>query len=101
MSVVIGLKNKGRVILAADKQASKGGSKDHSAIKVFEIKGCPGLIVGSVGRLKMLQILRFASNIVNLNSFNSLYGLVSVKSAVIPFISRYKYPAFLYSSIIL
>ena len=70
MSDVIGLKNKGRVILAADKQASKGGSKDHSAIKVFEIKGCPGLIVGSVGRLKMLQILRFASNIVNLNSFN-------------------------------
>lgn len=66
MSLVIAIKDKDRVILGADKQTSCGGTKTHDAVKVWELSEFPGAVMGSVGLLRVTQIIQ-TSQILELN----------------------------------
>jgi 20S proteasome alpha/beta subunit len=66
MSLVIAIKDKDRIVLGADKQASAGGSKDHTNTKIWKVDELPGAIMGSVGSARASQIIQY-SHIVDKN----------------------------------
>lgn len=66
MSLVIAIKDKDRIVLGADKQASTGGSKDHANTKIWRLEELPGAIMGSVGSARASQIIQY-SNIIDKN----------------------------------
>jgi 20S proteasome alpha/beta subunit len=66
MSLVVAIKDKDRIVLGADKQASLGGTKDHTNIKIWRVEELPGAIMGSVGSARAAQIIQY-SNIIDKN----------------------------------
>lgn len=69
MSLVIAIKDRDRFVFGADRQASWGwGSKSHDATKIWEVKGLPGAIMGSVGDCRTSQLIQY-NNVVDLNAF--------------------------------
>lgn len=70
MSLVIAIKEKDRIVLGADKQASIGDSKDHTFTKLWEVPGLEGAIMGGVGTARASQILQY-SNIIDKNYIDS------------------------------
>lgn len=60
MSLVIALKHKNRIILAADKQTSVGDYKIHNTTKIWEVEELPGAIMGSVGLARASQVIQYA-----------------------------------------
>lgn len=74
MSLVIAIKDKGRVVLGADKQVSYGNNKDHSCTKIWEVAGLPGAIMGGVGSARASQIIQYA-DIIDKNTINDDLGI--------------------------
>jgi 20S proteasome alpha/beta subunit len=66
MSLVVAIKDKDRIILGADKQASTGTTKDHTNTKIWKLDELPGAIMGSVGSLRASQIIQY-SQIIDKN----------------------------------
>lgn len=66
MSLVVAIKDKGRIVLGADKQASTGGTKDHTNTKIWKLEELPGAIIGSVGSARASQIIQY-SQIIDKN----------------------------------
>jgi ATP-dependent protease HslVU (ClpYQ) peptidase subunit len=66
MSLVVAIKDKDRFVLGADKQASTGGTKDHTNTKIWELPELPGAILGSVGSARASQIIQY-SQIIDKN----------------------------------
>ena len=66
MSLVVAIKDKDRIVLGADKQASTGGTKDHATTKIWELEELPGAIMGSVGSLRASQVIQY-SQIIDKN----------------------------------
>lgn len=60
MSLVVAIKDKGRIVLGADKQASTGGTKDHTNTKIWKLEELPGAIIGSVGSARASQIIQYS-----------------------------------------
>ena len=60
MSLVIAIKDKDRIVLGADKQASTGGNKDHTNTKIWQIEDLPGAVMGSVGSARASQIIQYS-----------------------------------------
>jgi 20S proteasome alpha/beta subunit len=69
MSLVVAIKDKERIVLGADKQASTGGSKDHTCTKIWELEELPGAIMGGVGSARASQIIQY-SQIIDKNLLN-------------------------------
>ena len=61
MSLVIAIKDKDRIVLGADKQASAGGTKDHTNIKIWNVEELPGALMGGVGSARASQIIQYSS----------------------------------------
>lgn len=66
MSLVIMIKDKNRIIVGADKQASTGDSKTHTNTKIWRMTELPGAIMGSVGSARASQLIQY-SNIIDKN----------------------------------
>lgn len=66
MSLVVAIKDKDRIVLGADKQASTGGIKDHATTKIWALEELPGAIMGSVGSLRASQVIQY-SQIIDKN----------------------------------
>ena len=66
MSLVVAIKDKDRIVLGADKQASTGGTKDHTNTKIWEVEELPGAIIGAVGSARASQIIQY-SQVVDKN----------------------------------
>jgi 20S proteasome alpha/beta subunit len=66
MSLVVAIKDKDRIVLGADKQASTGGTKDHTNTKIWKLEELPGAIIGSVGSARASQIIQY-SQIIDKN----------------------------------
>ena len=66
MSLVVAIKDKDRVVLGADKQASTGGTKDHTNTKIWKLDELPGAILGAVGSARASQIIQY-SQIIDKN----------------------------------
>jgi len=82
MSLVVVIKDKDRVIMGADKQASTGATKDHAATKVWEVRDLPDAIMGGVGSMRVNQIIQY-SDIIDKNDL--MYGVTTefiIKSLV-------------------
>ena len=60
MSLVVAIKDKDRIVLGADKQASTGGIKDHTCTKIWKLEELPGAIIGSVGSARASQIIQYS-----------------------------------------
>ena len=60
MSLVVAIKDKDRIVLGADKQASTGGTKDHTNTKIWEVEELPGAIIGAVGSARASQIVQYS-----------------------------------------
>ena len=60
MSLVVAIKDKDRIVLGADKQASTGGTKDHTNTKIWKLEELPGAIIGSVGSARASQIIQYS-----------------------------------------
>ncbi len=69
MSLVVAIKDKDRIVLGADKQASTGGSKDHTCTKIWKLEELPGAIMGGVGSARASQIIQY-SQIIDKNLLN-------------------------------
>ena len=74
MSLVIAIKDKDRIVLGADKQASTGGTKDHTNTKIWKVEELPGAIMGSVGSARASQIIQY-SQVIDKNLINSNTGI--------------------------
>lgn len=76
MSLVIAIKDKDRVVLGSDKQASVGDYKNHNNTKIWEVQDLPGAIMGSVGTARASQIIQYSSVVdknclENINNINT------------------------------
>lgn len=60
MSLVVAIKDRDRIVLGADKQASTGGTKDHTNTKIWKLEELPGAIIGSVGSARASQIIQYS-----------------------------------------
>lgn len=66
MSLVVAIKDKDRIVLGADKQASTGGMKEHTCTKIWKLEELPGAIMGGVGSARASQIIQY-SQIIDKN----------------------------------
>lgn len=66
MSLVVAIKDRDRIVLGADKQASTGGTKDHTNTKIWKLEELPGAILGAVGSARASQIIQY-SQIIDKN----------------------------------
>lgn len=66
MSLVIAIKEKDRVVLGADKQASTGSTKDHTSTKIWKVEELEGALMGGVGSARASQIIQY-SQIIDKN----------------------------------
>lgn len=66
MSLVIAIKEKDRIVLGADKQASTGSTKDHTSTKIWKVEELEGALMGGVGSARASQIIQY-SQIIDKN----------------------------------
>lgn len=59
MSVIVAVKDNDRFILGSDMQITCGDSKTHDAIKIWNVPGLDGAIMGGVGLNRASQILQY------------------------------------------
>lgn len=83
MSLVIAIKDNDRIVLGADKQASAGGSKDHTNTKIWAVEDLPGAIMGSVGSARASQIIQY-SKIIDKNLIRQGIGTDYIICALAP-----------------
>lgn len=66
MSLVVAVKDKGRVVLGSDKQASTGYSKSHDTTKIWEVQELGGALMGGVGSMRASQVIQY-SRLIDMN----------------------------------
>ena len=86
MSLVIAIKDKDRIVLGADKQASAGGSKDHTNTKIWPVEGLKGAVMGSVGSARVSQIIQY-SKIIDKNLIDDSISTDYIICALVPAIA--------------
>ena len=86
MSLVIAIKDKDRIVLGADKQASAGGSKDHTNTKIWPVEGLKGAVMGSVGSARASQIIQY-SKIIDKNLIEDSISTDYIICALVPAIA--------------
>ena len=85
MSLVVALSHKNRIILGSDKQVSFGNNKNHSCIKIWEVKGLPGAIMGGVGTARASQIIQY-TDIIDKNDLQVEPTTEFVVNSLVPII---------------
>ena len=85
MSLVIAIKDKNRIVLGADKQTSIGNNKDHLATKIWEVSDLPGALMGSVGSVRVSQILQY-SELIDKNSLGEMPTFEFIVRSLVPII---------------
>lgn len=69
MSVVVAIKDKGRIYIGSDSQVTKGGSrttlKNPNNYKIWKVEGCEHCLMGHVGNLRDANVVRLMSGIVD------------------------------------
>lgn len=86
MSLVIAIKDKGRIVLGSDKQISTGSNKDHTSTKIWEVQELPGAIMGGVGTVRAAQIIQY-SNIIDKNYLGKTLDTEFVVTSLVPTIA--------------
>ena len=88
MSLVVAIKDKDRVVFGSDKQASTGNTnKSHDATKIWEVPDIPGAIMGSVGSVRVSQIIQY-NKLIDLNDAaeNGIIDTKFIINSVVPVI---------------
>lgn len=85
MSLVVAIKDKDRIVLGADKQASTGNSKDHTNTKIWTVEELPGALMGGVGSARASQIIQY-SQVIDKN-FTGPINTEFVICALVPTIA--------------
>lgn len=88
MSLVIAIKDKDRIVLGADKQASAGGTKDHTNIKIWEVEELPGALMGGVGSARASQILQY-SQVIDKNLLRKDVDTEFIVRVLVPLIAMH------------
>lgn len=83
MSLIVSIKDKDRFVFASDSQASIGGSKEHSATKIWRAPDMPELIVGSVGSMRISQIIQYSS-IIDKNCIDEAINTEFIVNSLVP-----------------
>jgi ATP-dependent protease HslVU (ClpYQ) peptidase subunit len=83
MSLVVAIKNKNRFVIGADKQVSTGLSKDHTAIKLWNLAELPDAIMGSVGTIRAMQVIQY-SDIIDKNCFGEEITTEFIVKSLVP-----------------
>ena len=69
MSVVVAIKEGGKIYLGADSQVTKGGTrttlKNPNNYKIWKVDGCEGCIMGHVGNLRDANVIRLMCNVID------------------------------------
>jgi ATP-dependent protease HslVU (ClpYQ) peptidase subunit len=69
MSVVVAIKHKGKVFIGADSQVTKGGTRqtmsNRSNYKIWHIESADHAILGSVGSLREMNLIKTESNLID------------------------------------
>ena len=71
MSLVVVIKDNGRIVMGADKQGTLGDSKSHTATKVWTVKGYDGCLMGGVGLCRANQVMQYANGLIDRNDFEN------------------------------
>jgi 20S proteasome alpha/beta subunit len=88
MSLVVAIKDKDRIVLGADKQASAGGTKDHTNIKIWEVEELPGALMGGVGSARASQILQY-SQVIDKNLLGKEVDTEFIVRVLVPLIAMH------------
>jgi ATP-dependent protease HslVU (ClpYQ) peptidase subunit len=88
MSLVVAIKDKDRIVLGADKQASAGGNKDHTNIKIWEVEELPGALMGGVGSARASQILQY-SQVIDKNLLGKEVDTEFIVRVLVPLIAMH------------
>lgn len=88
MSLVVAIKDKDRIVLGADKQASAGGAKDHTNIKIWEVEELPGALMGGVGSARASQILQY-SQVIDKNLLGKEVDTEFIVRVLVPLIAMH------------
>ena len=87
MSVNIVLKDKNRVYLAVDSQATRGGSKfiqtNLNNIKMWKVNGADSCYIAHCGDLRDACIVRTMNNLVNTDMIDFEYVVTSIKHDIV------------------
>lgn len=83
MSLICAIKDKDRFVLASDMQSSTGTGKEHSATKIWRAYDNPDIIVGSVGSMRVSQIIQF-SYLIDKNLLGADIDTGFIVSSVVP-----------------
>lgn len=70
MSLVIAIKDKGRVLLGSDKLSCAGNNRNHTATKVWDVLGHEGCCMGGVGLVRANQIIQYSRELLDKNYFD-------------------------------
>lgn len=69
MSVVVAIKEGGKIYLGADSQVTKGGTrttlKNPNNYKIWKVDGCDGCIMGHVGNLRDANVIRLLRDVID------------------------------------
>ena len=93
MSVVVAIKENGRVYLGADSQVTYGGSRkslsNPNNYKIWKLKDAENCLIGSVGRCRDANVLRILKNVVSeLDVIHNSINFEWVVSTLVPRLFR-------------
>lgn len=84
MSVVVAIKEEGKVYIGADSQVTKGGTrttlKNPNNYKIWKVDGCENCLMGHVGNLRDANIVRLMRNVVD--DYDEFYERVNYRYVV-------------------
>ena len=89
MSVVVAIKEKGRVYLGADSQVTYGGSRkslsNPNNYKIWKLKGADNCLIGSVGRCRDSNVVRIMGGVITeLDILHNSINFEWVVSTLVP-----------------
>ena len=69
MSVVVAIKSEGKIVIGADSQVTKGGTrttlKNPNNYKIWKVNGCENCLMAHVGNVRDANIVRLMNDIVD------------------------------------
>ena len=84
MSVVVAIKENGKIYLGADSQVTKGGTrttlKNPNNYTIWKVDGLPYVMMGSVGDVRDANIIRLLKNVVD--DYDEFYDRVDYRFVV-------------------
>ena len=86
MSLIVAIKDKDRVVIGSDKQASAAGLKEHNATKIWEVDELPGAVIGGIGTVRASQVIQFA-NIIDKNAIGDNIDTSFLVCSLVPTIA--------------